>query len=75
MNKALLRSFYVCSIGCALILLSGMPAYSQSLAKIKDLKCEHLAGPIGIDAEQPRFSWQMEDSTIGAAQISLPGSC
>src|SRR3954471_22068265 len=70
MNKVLLRFYYVRSICCALLLLSGMSAYSQSLAKVKELKCEHLADPIGIDADRPRLSWQMEDSTMGAAQTA-----
>src|SRR6476659_7425235 len=70
MNKVLLRIFHVRSICCALLLLSGMPAYNQSGAKIKELKCEHLADPIGIDDDQPRLSWQMEDSTMGAAQTA-----
>jgi alpha-L-rhamnosidase len=70
MNKVLPGSFYVCSIGCALLLLSGMPAYSQYNAKVTRMQCEYLADPIGIDAEHPRLSWQMEDSSIGAAQTA-----
>ncbi len=53
-----------------LLLLSGVPVYSQSGAKVTRLQCEHLANPIGVDAEHPRLSWQMEDSSQEAAQTA-----
>lgn len=34
------------------------------------MKCEYLTNPIGIDAEHPRLSWQMKDSSRGAAQTA-----
>jgi alpha-L-rhamnosidase len=34
------------------------------------LKCEYLVNPIGIDAPQPRFTWQMADSRQHAKQLA-----
>jgi alpha-L-rhamnosidase len=41
--------------------------YSQ---KVIRLQCEHLVNPIGIDIDNPRLSWAMDDSTKGAAQTA-----
>ncbi len=32
------------------------------------LRVEQLADPLGIDSPQPRFSWQLDDTTLGARQ-------
>ncbi|MBB5395659.1 glycoside hydrolase family 78 protein [Mucilaginibacter sp. AK015] len=32
------------------------------------LKCEHMSSPIGVDAVQPRLSWQINDTRQGARQ-------
>lgn len=37
-------------------------------ADTKDLKCEHLTNPLGIDATNPRFSWRLDASTVSAQQ-------
>lgn len=37
-------------------------------ADTKDLKCEHLTNPLGIDATNPRFSWRLDTSTVSAQQ-------
>jgi alpha-L-rhamnosidase len=34
------------------------------------LQCEHLANPIGIDAAQPRLSWQLQDVRTDARQTA-----
>lgn len=34
------------------------------------LKCEHLVNPIGVDAVQPRLSWQLNDFRSGAKQTA-----
>jgi alpha-L-rhamnosidase len=39
-------------------------------ANVKDLKCEHLINPIGIDAPNPRLSWRLDDSSMGAQQTA-----
>ncbi|HEX3006154.1 MAG TPA: family 78 glycoside hydrolase catalytic domain, partial [Bacteroidales bacterium] len=36
--------------------------------KVNALKCEYLERPLGIDASNPRFSWQMADTRQEAAQ-------
>jgi alpha-L-rhamnosidase len=33
-----------------------------------NLKCEYLINPIGIDAQYPRFTWQLNDNRQGAIQ-------
>ncbi|WP_242696488.1 glycoside hydrolase family 78 protein [Longitalea luteola] len=33
-----------------------------------NLQCEYINNPLGIDAEQPRISWQLKDSRNGAVQ-------
>src|SRR5260221_409796 len=38
--------------------------------KIDNLQCEHLINPLGIDASQPRFSWQLKDQHNGTKQIA-----
>lgn len=37
---------------------------------ITHLTCNYLVNPLGIDVQQPRFSWQSSDSTIGWAQVA-----
>lgn len=34
------------------------------------LQCEHLTSPIGVDAAQPRLSWQMHDDRENASQTA-----
>ncbi|MCG2614322.1 glycoside hydrolase family 78 protein [Terrimonas sp. NA20] len=34
----------------------------------KELRCEHLVTPLGVDKDQPRLSWQMNDPAQGATQ-------
>ncbi|MGH7581721.1 MAG: family 78 glycoside hydrolase catalytic domain [Gemmatimonadales bacterium] len=48
-----------------LLLKPGLPS---SPARAAALRVEHLAQPLGVDAEHPRFSWQMLDSRRGARQ-------
>ena len=40
----------------------------KSFALAKDLKCEHLTNPLGIDATNPRFTWRLDDLFINAQQ-------
>ncbi|MDE1192091.1 MAG: alpha-L-rhamnosidase N-terminal domain-containing protein [Arachidicoccus sp.] len=37
---------------------------------IKNLKCEYLENPIGIDNMHPRFTWQIDDSSHGVYQTA-----
>lgn len=36
---------------------------SVSVIKLKDLRCEYLDSPLGIDVRQPRLSWKMQVPT------------
>lgn len=36
-----------------------------------NLKCEHLVNPLGIDAMNPRFTWQIRDERMGARQSAF----
>ncbi len=39
-------------------------------AYTNNLQCEHLINPIGIDADNPRLSWRMDDASNGAKQTA-----
>lgn len=47
-----------------------MPLAAQNVGKPVNLKCEHLENPLGIDALNPRLSWQLQDNRPGAHQQS-----
>jgi alpha-L-rhamnosidase len=49
------------------MLLAAAPAFSQS-GRPEKLRCESLASPLGVDAKQPVFSWQLRDTRHGAKQ-------
>lgn len=51
-------------------LLSPSILFAQSSPKIINLKCEYLVNPIGVDVEQPRLSWQIDDDRKGAKQTA-----
>jgi alpha-L-rhamnosidase len=42
----------------------------QAQVTVKSLRCEMLTNPLGIDAAQPRFSWQLESSQRNVTQQS-----
>ena len=42
----------------------------KAFANAKDLECEHLTNPIGIDAMNPRLSWRLDDPSVGAKQTA-----
>lgn len=44
--------------------------FLQAETTVKDLRVEYLKNPVGIDADQPRFSWKMESDEQGAAQTA-----
>lgn len=52
---------------------------NTSLPCACNLRCEHLANPIGLDEVKPRLSWQLEDARAGAwqtaCQIVAASSC
>ena len=66
-----LRLLY--SLGTIFCLLNSLIAFgkggesknisSVSVIKLKDLRCEYLDSPLGIDVRQPRLSWKMQVPT------------
>ena len=50
------------------LLLAALTSSAQ--VTIKNLRCEMLSNPLGIDAVQPRFSWQLESSKKNVLQTS-----
>ncbi len=56
------RVFFLCSLFAALQSFGGQPA---------GLRCEHLTNPIGIDAAQPRFTWNLSSGAQAAFQVTV----
>ena len=64
---------------CAAILLAqmvfvcgaaaGLPQVSSDV-QVKDLRCEYLADPLGIDVAQPRLSWKLQSQWRGQKQTA-----
>lgn len=51
-----------------LIVVISFQSFSQ--VTVKNLKCEYLENPIGIDEPHPRFTWQMELEKPGSHQTA-----
>jgi alpha-L-rhamnosidase len=47
-----------------------MAFHSIASTSVGDLRCEFLNDPLGIDATQPRLSWQLQSTERGAGQTS-----
>jgi alpha-L-rhamnosidase len=43
---------------------------AQPLCQARELRCEYMRDPLGIDAAQPRFTWQLQDARKGALQTA-----
>ena len=56
------------SLVSLLTALGGVRPAPVSPARAVALEVEHLVRPLGLDAAQPRFSWQMADARRGARQ-------
>jgi hypothetical protein len=54
-----------------LVVLLSVPCWlpAQNI-RVTTLQCEHLANPLGIDAERPVFSWQLESAGRGCRQTA-----
>ncbi|MEO6151102.1 MAG: alpha-L-rhamnosidase N-terminal domain-containing protein, partial [Mucilaginibacter sp.] len=63
--KFKLRSAYTL---CLLFTVTVQFAIAQAPGKPTGLKCEYLVNPIGIDASNPRLTWQLNDARQGAVQ-------
>ena len=57
------------TLAVMLILICGKN-YAQQAFHPAKLETEYLENPVGIDAPQPRFGWQMADQRKGAAQTA-----
>ncbi len=51
-----------------IFLMAGLVLQAQVV--VKNLRCEMLINPLGIDVQQPRFSWQLESSQRNVTQTS-----
>src|SRR5262249_16955239 len=65
--RRLVVSASVLAVIQAVIALRGRAADSAASAP-KDLQCESLKEPLGMDVAHPRFSWKLADTRRGAKQ-------
>ncbi|MBO9203247.1 MULTISPECIES: alpha-L-rhamnosidase [Niastella] len=57
---------------CAIVLMVfAINTMAQSVCLPVELRCEYLTNPLGIDAAQPRFTWQLKDTRKGAWQTAF----
>src|SRR5690349_1648489 len=62
---------FTCRHTFILLLLSvSIRTIAQPLCLPIELLCEHLTNPLGIDATQPRLTWQLQDARKGARQTA-----
>ncbi|OQP59278.1 alpha-rhamnosidase [Niastella vici] len=62
---------FICRPTYFLLLLSlSMRTNAQPVCVPTELRCEHLVNPLGIDAPQPRLTWQLQDARKGARQTA-----
>ena len=52
------------------VMAADVAAESSAETAIVNLETQGRTNPIGVDAQQPAFSWQMQSGEIGAAQKS-----
>lgn len=45
-------------------------AQSNEYCSPENLRCEYLSNPLGIDSSNPRLSWMLNDSRLGAKQTA-----
>lgn len=62
-------------LNTAILLISSMSllklsAQNENSCVPTNLRCEHLARPLGIDRQSPRFSWYLSDTRNGAKQTA-----
>lgn len=54
-----------------LLLFFATPSFPKGDFAVKELTCEYMDNPIGIDIKVPRLSWKMVDSRRGARQSAF----
>lgn len=67
-----IRNILACILALCLLIQTGVLTVSAeaapSTASIVDLRTDSSVNPIGIDNDQPCFSWKMQSNHIGASQ-------
>lgn len=51
------------------VVVSGVPVSAGDTSIAKALRCEYADNPLGIDARQPRLSWQLTSGVQSAYQV------
>jgi alpha-L-rhamnosidase len=72
MNFKFLRIFSIVVVILS-TLLANIAFAQRSALSLRQLRCEYLENPIGLDEQQPRLSWTLENddqSKFGAAQTA-----
>lgn len=46
-------------------------AFPSTQPEVAKMRCEYLDNPLGVDALQPRFTWQMKDNRQAAKQTAF----
>ncbi len=59
-----MKSIYILSFLCFILFIHS----GSAQVTIKNLKCEYLVNPLGIDEPHPRFTWQIETEESGFSQ-------
>ena len=66
-----MKTFKFLSIGtviiCLLLIINNACTDNKKLI-VSDLKCEYITNPMGIDIQQPRFSWTISSELRGVSQ-------
>jgi alpha-L-rhamnosidase len=62
-TKIILAGIVLVCGGCAALTTNGKVA-------VKDLRCEYLTNPLGIDVAKPRLSWVLKSTQRGQMQIA-----
>ena len=68
-KKSCLALLTACAV-LVCLLLGSVKISAVSPTIIKKLQVEYMTDPIGIDVEQPVFSWQMESQERGQKQTA-----
>lgn len=71
--RNLSKLYWSVSASVILVTLIGSPppaSASNTAAPPKNLRCEYLINPVGIDVRQPRFQWVLEDENRGEKQTA-----
>jgi hypothetical protein len=71
--KSLNKSLLIFSLSLVLLASGGRhlhAAFAPKKVQVTQLRCEYHAAPLGIDAAQPRLSWQLRSAARGQKQTA-----